>query len=193
MRRAIIITGKSVQDHEFIYPFYRLQEADYQVDVAVRGKETVEGFLGTKVVPTVDIPSDPGEMKRYDLIVLPGGAKALEYLRQDKGIIHCVRQAHQWQRVIASICHGSQLLISACIVKGNRISGYYSIRDDINNAGATYVDAPVVIDDRIVTSPHYKYSGVWMKAALAEVEKNGREDRPASGQSRQSDRAIRKP
>jgi protease I len=77
---------------------------------------------------------------------------------------------HASGRVILSICHGAQLLISAGLVRGRRISGYYSIKDDINNAGGTYVDAPYVIDDRICSSPHYKHLGPWMKAGLALVE-----------------------
>ncbi len=58
------------------------------------------------------------------------------------------------------------MLISAKIVKGKKISGYYSIKDDIENAGAIYVDAPAVVDGNIVTSPHYKHMGDWMRETL---------------------------
>jgi len=168
-RKAVILAGRFIQDHEYIYPYYRVQEEGYEVEVAVRGKETVQGQIGVKIVPTRDIP----ELKvaDYDLLILPGGAKAMEYMRQDQEILRFIREFHESGRVIASICHGSQLLISARVVKGRKISGYYSIKDDIENAGAAYVDAPAVVDDRIVTSPHYKYLGPWMRAALAEVEK----------------------
>lgn len=164
MKNALIITGKFVQDHEFIYPYYRLQEAGFDVQVAIRNQETVQGANGTKVVPTRDIagiqPSD------YDLLVLPGGAKCMEYLRQDQEVIQFIRDSYAQGKVIASICHGSQMLISARIVAGKQISGYYSIKDDIENAGATYVDAPAVVDGRIVTSPHYKHLPEWMAATL---------------------------
>ena len=164
IKRAIIITGKFVQDHEFIYPYYRLQEAGFKVDVAVRNKEEVTGIYGTRVIPTKDIP----ELKivSYDLLILPGGAKAMEYIRQDQQIIKFIRDFYRAGKVIASICHGSQLLISAKIIKGKKISGYYSIKDDIQNAGAKYIDAPAVVDGKIVTSPHYKYLGDWMRATL---------------------------
>jgi len=168
-RRAVIVTGKFVQDHEFIYPFYRLQEAGYEVDVAVRGKETVQGAIGVKVVPTKDI-SDL-KVEDYDVLVLPGGAKAMEYMRQDEEILRFIADFHASGKVIATICHGAQLLISARVVKGNKVSGYYSIKDDLTNAGATYVDAPAVVDDGIVSSPHYKHLGPWMKEVLTQVEK----------------------
>jgi len=169
-KRALIITGKLVQDHEFVYPYYRLQEAGYEVDVAVRGRETVLGSIGVKIVPTKDIP----ELKvaDYDVLVLPGGAKAMEYMRQDREIIDFIANFHAAKKVIAAICHASQMLISARIVKGKKLSGYYSIKDDIENAGATYVDAPSVTDDRIVSCPHYKHLGPWMKEVLEQVERN---------------------
>lgn len=164
MRRALIITGKFAQDHEFIYPFYRLQEAGFKVDVAVRNNETVQGFLGTKIIPTRDIAGI--KVDDYDLLVLPGGAKCMEYLRQDQEVIKFIKDFYDADKPIASICHAAQLLISARIVKGKKISGYYSIKDDIENAGATYVDAPSVVDGKIITSPHYKYLGDWMKDTL---------------------------
>ena len=167
-KRVVIIAGKAIQDHEFVYPYYRLQEDDFKVDVAVRAKETVFGSIGVKIVPTKDIPEL--KVSDYELLVLPGGAKAMEYMRQDQEILDFITAFHKADQVIASICHAGQLLISARIVAGKRISGYYSIKDDINNAGATYVDAPFVTDSRIVSSPHYKHLGPWMKEVIAQVQ-----------------------
>lgn len=165
MKKALILTGKMVQDHEFIYPFYRLQEAGFQVDVAVRNKETVMGQLGAaKIVPNKDITGL--DVKDFDLLVIPGGAKCQEYLRQDKEALDFISKFHAAGKTIAAICHGSQMLISAKVVKGRRISGYYSIKDDINNAGATYTDEPAVVDGNLVTTAHYKDMGPWMKATL---------------------------
>ena len=168
-KKALIIAGKQIQDHEYVYPYYRLQEEGYEVDVAVRGKETVLGSIGVKVVPTKDIP----ELKvgDYEVLVLPGGAKAMEYMRQDQDILKFIADFHASGKVIGSICHAGQLLISAKLVKGRKISGYYSIKDDINNAGGTYVDAPYVTDDRIVSCPHYKHLGPWMKEVIDQVKR----------------------
>src|SRR3989338_2813226 len=111
MKKALIITGKRVQDHEFIYPYYRLLEAGFEVDVAIRNKETVQGDLGTKIVPTRDIAGIRAE--DYDLLMIPGGAKALEYIRWDSEVIKFIADFNKLKKTIASICHGSQLLISA--------------------------------------------------------------------------------
>ena len=164
MKRALILTGKFVQDHEFIYPYYRVQEEGFEVTVASEdGQETV-GALGTKI--PVNAKIDDVNPDEYNLLIIPGGAKAMEYMRQNKRIIEIISEWNKKGKVIASICHGSQLLISARVVKGRKISGYYSIKDDINNAGAEYVDAPFVVDNNIITSPHYKHLGPWMKEVI---------------------------
>lgn len=163
-KKAVIVTGKLVQDHEYIYPYYRLQEAGYDVDVAtVDGLETF-GQLGAKVLTTKRI-SDL-IVADYRVLILPGGAKCMEYLRQDKGAIRFIRDFHDTGSVVGSICHAAQLLISARIVKGREISGYYSLKDDIENAGAIYIDEPAVTSANIVTTAHYKDLGPWMAAVL---------------------------
>lgn len=166
--KALIMTGKFCTDSEFVYAFYRLKEAGFEVDVAVRGNQIVQGIIGEKIVPTQDIPKSV--YKGYKLLILPGGAKAMEYMRQDADVINYIAAFHALGKPIGSICHAAQLLISAGLVKGRRISGYYSIKDDITNAGGTFVDAPCVIDDNIASSPHYRYLAEWMKGVLSLVK-----------------------
>ena len=164
IKKALILTGNFVQDHEFIYPYYRVQEDGYEVDVAVRDKKQVNGIIGAKIIPTKEIPEL--KVEDYNLLILPGGAKAMEYMRQDVEILKFISDFNSSGKTIASICHAAQLLISSKIVKGRKISGYYSIKDDINNAGAIYTDEPAVVDGNIVTTAHYKDLGIWMKTAL---------------------------
>ncbi len=164
MKRALIITGQGFQDQEVIYPYYRLQEDGFVVDVAAKEKETLYGILGLKIDATAAIRDI--KVENYDLLILPGGVKALEKVRQESAAINFIRLWDAQKKVIGSICHGAQLLISAKIVRGKKISGYYSIKDDIENAGAAYVDAPFVISGNIVSSPHYKHIGLWMKETL---------------------------
>ena len=168
-KSAIILSGNLVQDHEVIYPFYRLLEEGFSVEVCLNEGKPVKGILGTDIPPNKnhevkDIKSV--ETKNYDFLVIPGGVKSLEKVRQNKDIINFITQFHKENKIIACICSGAQLLISAKIVKGKKISGYYSMKDDIENAGAIYTDLPAVIDSKIITTAHYKDLGPWMKAAL---------------------------
>jgi protease I len=97
----------------------------------------------------------------------------MEKLRQEPAVLNFIHEWNSYGKLIVCICHGAQLLISSKIVAGREISGYYSIKDDIINAGAIYIDAPFVISNNIITSPHYKYLGQWMNEALKMyLEKN---------------------
>ena len=180
-KKALILTGNLVQDHEFIYPYYRLKEDGFKVTVALKDGKSCLGILGTK------IPSDDGcEVISYgelgekdcDLLVLPGGAKCMEKLRQERVALDFIKRINDEGKVISTICHGAQLLISSGIIKDKNISGYYSIKDDINNSGAIYVDAPFVTDGNIISCPHYKYLGEWMNETLKQFSlKNGSENK----------------
>ena len=168
-KKAVILSGNLVQDHEFIYPFYRLLEEGFAVDVCLNEGKPVKGILGTDIPPNKNHPvKDINSIKTsdYDFLVIPGGVKALEKVRQNINIIDFISKFHEEKKVIACICSGAQLLISAKVVKNKKISGYYSMKDDIENAGAIYTDLPAVIDGKIVTTAHYKDLGPWMKAAL---------------------------
>ena len=176
-KKALIITGNLVQDHEFIYPYYRLKEAGFEVTTALKNGKFCVGILGTNIPSDKDakiIPYEDMKIEDFDLIIIPGGAKCMEYLRQNQFVLDFLNKWNKEGKIISSICHGAQMLISSKIVEGKRISGYYSIKDDINNAGATYVDAPFVTEKNIVSCPHYKYLGDWMKETIRLYkEKNG--------------------
>lgn len=173
--KSLIITWAGFQDQEVVYPYYRLrEETDTPEDVVlmtnVIGK--VYGILGVHMdsAALTDELKDPIRVDYYlngfDMLVIPGGVKALEKLRQEKHILAFIAAWNSSGKVIASTCHGAQLLISAKVVKGRKVSGYYSIEDDIVNAGAEYVNAPFVTDGNLVSSPHYHWMGEWMKEAI---------------------------
>ena len=169
MFSSIIISGPLAQDHEFIYPYYRLLEAQSKLDVCIIGGKPAKGILGTTLPPDKDHlvkDIDQVNVKDYDLLVLPGGVKAMEKIRQDERLIKFISNFHKEDKIIACICSGAQLLISAKIVKGKKIAGYYSMKDDILNAGGIYTDEPAVIDGKIITTAHYKDMGPWMAATL---------------------------
>tara|TARA_B100000767_G_C19448482_1_gene403007 strand:- start:5 stop:535 length:531 start_codon:yes stop_codon:yes gene_type:complete len=167
--KALIITGSMVQDHEFIYPFYRLKEEGVDTVVFNGSNNQVLGFFGTKIPPQKDdkiINLKDVIVDDFDLLVIPGGVKAMEHMRLNLEIIEKIYEFNVKKKIIACICSGVFLMISAKIVKNKKITGYYAWKDDVENAGATFVDKPVVVDDNIITSPHYKYVGEWMGEVL---------------------------
>ena len=175
MFKAVIISGPLAQDHEFIYPYYRLLEERCELDVCIIGGKPTNGILGTVLPPNKDHNvKDINEISHgdYDLLVLPGGVKAMEKIRQNDQLIKFIKDFYELnnKNTIACICSGTQLLISAKVVNDKKISGYYSMKDDIINAGAIYTDNEVVADQRIFTTAHYKDMAPWLKAAIEHVK-----------------------
>ena len=172
--KSLIITSQLVQDHEFIYPFYRLKEESITVHVYNQSNNIVKGFFGTKIPPQKDdkiISLYDLNIDDYELLILPGGVKSMELLRLDTKAIEIVKKFNDQNKIIGAICSGTMMLISADIIKGKKITGYYAWKQDIINAGATFVDKPCVIDKNLITSPHYKYNGEWMRGIIEQIRK----------------------
>ena len=106
------------------------------------------------------------EWRDMDLLIIPGGVKSLEKLRQEQSALDFIREWDSVDKTIGSICHGGQMLISSGVAKGRDVSGYYSIKDDLINAGGNFVDAESVVDGNLVCCPHYKWMGQWMNKVI---------------------------
>jgi len=168
-KRVVFLVGQEFEDIELWYSLLRLSEEGVKAIIvavdtglhtrpAVKGKY-VTGRFGTTVPPLVH-----EEGKRFtlanleeinssdvDAIVIPGGFSP-DVLRIHQGCLDLVKSLYEKNKIIAAICHGPQVLISAGIVRGKSITSYAAVRDDLINAGANYEDSPVVIDGNIITS-----------------------------------------
>lgn len=162
---AIILAAQGVQDQEFWYPYYRLQEAEFYIEVFVSGKGEITGKYG---IP-IKTPNHTTSLKpkaHYDIVIVPGGWQAPEIMRQDKRVLEFLQHHNSIGTIIGTICHGPQVLISADIVKDVHMTCYKGMKDDLINAGANYHDQPVVIDKNIVSAQHYDNNPEWIKAVL---------------------------
>lgn len=92
----------------------------------------------------------------YDALVLPGGVLNPDQLRQNDAAVAFVHKFFEQGKPVAAICHGAQTLIDAGVVEGRRMTSYWAIKSDLRNAGAEWVDEPVVCDQALVTSRHPK-------------------------------------
>lgn len=148
-KKILLITYDNCDDSEVMYPYFRMLEAGYEVDVASLEKRIINAKYHYKIeaglLPDEIIPES------YVGLILPGGT-APEKLRQNEYILNTVRFFMDNELPVASICHGQQILISSGRISGRRATCYPGIRDDLINAGAIYEDAPVVVDRNLVTS-----------------------------------------
>jgi protease I len=148
-KKIVILCGPDYEDMELQYPLYRLKEEGAEVVVAGIGDETYKGKKGYPV--TVDAQITDLNPKDFDAVVIPGGY-APDHMRRSEELLAFVREIHDQGKTVAAICHAPWVTISAGILKGRRMTCVPAIKDDVINAGADYVDEPVVVDGNLVTS-----------------------------------------
>ncbi|WP_435127528.1 type 1 glutamine amidotransferase domain-containing protein [Halobaculum sp. D14] len=151
---GLIVTTDGFEDSEFSYPYYRLREEGFDVQVATPDGDAAEGEHGYEFDADIDLSArDPDALaEEFDLLVVPGG-RAPERLRTESPrAADVVAAFDEREKPVGAICHGAQLLISADAIDGRDVTGYWTLEVDVENAGATYVDEPVVTDGNLVTS-----------------------------------------
>lgn len=136
------------EDLEFWVPVMRLREEGAEVTVVGTGRmEEFQGKHGLTARP--DTTADNVEAADFDAVVIPGGW-APDKLRRSEAVKKLVRETYQGGKILGSICHGGWVLASAGILEGHKAAGSTGIKDDMENAGATWVDEPAFRDGNIV-------------------------------------------
>jgi protease I len=149
-KHVAILAENNYQELELWYPLLRLREVGAEVKVIGTGSaETYTSKHGYPVM--VDAAADEVEAADFDAVIVPGGY-APDLMRRYEAVLDLVREAHQQGKVVAAICHAGWVLISAGILKGRQVTCVSAIKDDVINAGATYLDQEVVQDGNIITS-----------------------------------------
>jgi len=148
-KRAAIIAADEFEDLELFHPMYRLQEEGVKTVVIGLTKDPIRGKRGYSIQPDTTI--EEVSARDFDFLIVPGG-KSPERLRLNDKVLEFVEGFDKQGKPIAAICHAGQVLASAGIVKNRTLTCVASIRDDMINAGAHYVDKAVVTDGNLVTS-----------------------------------------
>lgn len=146
---VLILVGPDYEEMEVWYPKYRLEAAGYSAPLAGIGEKSYRGKHGYPC--QVD-----GHVRDFKADTLAGvfapGGWAPDKIRRDPAALELVRKVDAAGGLVATICHGPWVLISAGIVRGRRLTSTFGIRDDVVNAGATWVDEPVVKDRNLISS-----------------------------------------
>src|SRR5579885_3668082 len=149
-KRAAVLVEQQYQEMEVWYPIYRLREAGCKVTLL--GPEAGQTYPSKLGYPAKsdraarDVSADD-----FDLLVIPGGF-APDYLRRHEAVLELVGAMAEQGKIVAAVCHGPAVLCSTQALKGRRATCFFAIKDDVSNAGATYVDAEVVRDGNLITS-----------------------------------------
>ena len=149
-KRLLILIGDIYEDLELWYPKLRMEEAG--ADVTVAGPEMAVTYRGKNGYPCVsDAAIRDMRSADFDGLIVPGGFMP-DKLRRDLQVLQLVQNFAESKKLVAAICHGGWILISAKVYEGVRVTGSPGIKDDLINAGAIWEDAPVIIDRNFVSS-----------------------------------------
>ncbi len=146
---VLILTADKTEDLEFFYPYYRFIEAGYRVDVATPGGGSFKAKHDLGLKETLKL-ADAIESD-YALLYIPGG-KAPAQLKDEELAVELVKAFVKSGKPVAAICHGPQLLAEADVIRGKRIAAWPDVRDEVEEAQATYVDAETVQDGLFITA-----------------------------------------
>jgi protease I len=148
-KKVLIFVEDLVEEIELLYPKYRLIEEGAEVKIA--GPE-IKIFKGKNGYPIKsDLSFDDAKVENFDALVIPGGY-APDRIRRNKTAIELTKKFYESGKVVAFICHAGWVPISAGILKGKKVTGFFSIKDDLVNAGAEFIDSEVVVDGNLISS-----------------------------------------
>jgi protease I len=170
------LLASGFEDSEFEIPYERLFAAGYQVEIiGAHAGEQLRGKQG-KVSVTVDIGVDEADPATYEGMLIPGGLSP-DFLRADERFVELVAEFDATGRPLAAVCHGPQLLLTAELVRGRRLTAWSTVQGDLRQAGAEVEDEPVVVDGNWITSRNpgdLELFSAKLIEELGELEKRGR-------------------
>lgn len=168
MAKVAFLLANNFEDSEMKNPYEAVKEAGHET--VIIGLEKGAQYSGKKgtVSYTAEIGADEAKAQDFDAVIIPGGS-APESLRVNDDVVRFVKEVNEQGKLIAGICHGPQVMISADILKGKAATCYIGIRDDVKLAGADYRDEEVVVSENIVTSRTPKDEPAFIREILAKL------------------------
>ena len=148
-KRIAILIEDMYNEQEFWYPYFRMKEAGAKVTVVGAGAKEYHSKIGMSAPGGV--AAESVNASEFDAVIVPGGF-APDRMRRNTAMLNLVRDCFTQRKIVAAICHAGWVLVSAGIMKGKKATCVPSIKDDIVNAGAIYVDQEVVKDGNLITS-----------------------------------------
>lgn len=150
-RKVAVLAADDYEDLELWYPYYRMKEAGAEVKIIGTSQSTdvVQSKHGYTV--EIDLRADKANPDEFDAVIVPGGW-APDRLRRCEATLNFVKRLFEQNKVVAAICHGGWVLVSAGVLEGKKATSVSAIKDDMMNAGANWVNEEVVVDGNLITS-----------------------------------------
>jgi len=149
-KKIAILVADHYEEMELWYPYFRLREAGFEPVLVGTDDTTYHGKKGHYPAKP-DVTTANAQPADFAGVVVPGGYSP-DMMRRDERMIELLREIGEAGKPVAAICHAGWALISAGLVEGKKVTSFFSIRDDMENAGAQWTDAEVVVDGNLITS-----------------------------------------
>ncbi|HIP98061.1 MAG TPA: type 1 glutamine amidotransferase [Aquifex aeolicus] len=147
--KVVIFLEELVEDVEFVYPYLRFKEEGFETFSVAPEMGSYKGKKGCTYVP--DKVFKEIKNQTFDCVYIPGGY-APDRLRRYPELLEFVKRHYGERKIVGAVCHGPWVLISAGIVKGKKVTGFFAIKDDLVNAGAIYTGKDVEVDENLITA-----------------------------------------
>ena len=171
MAKIAFVMDDMFEDSEFRFPYDRAAQAGHDtVIVGLQGGKEISGKKGKEEV-TTDVSIEDVSPDEFDGVVIPGGYSP-DLIRSDEGIVSFVRSIFEARKPVAAICHAGWVLAEADIARGKTVTSWPSIKTDLVNAGANWVDQEVVEDENLITSRKPDDLEAFTKTFLSQIEQN---------------------
>lgn len=170
-KKIAILTENGFEEIELTSPKKALEAAGAEVHIVSPQKSKVKAWDHDHWSKEyqVDVPLKNARAEEYDALVVPGGVMNPDTMRKDKDCVEFAKYFLESGKPLASICHGPQLLIETGLLEGREMTSYPSIKTDLINAGANWVDEEVVVDNGLVTSRSPKDLDAFNKKMVEEI------------------------
>ena len=172
MAKVAFIIDDMFEDSEFRFPYDRTKESGHEpVIVGLKAGKHLEGKRGKEKI-TTDVSIDEVSPDEFDGLVIPGGYSP-DKIRSNEKMVELVKSIFQSQKPVAAICHAGWMLAEADIARGKTVTSWPSIKTDLINAGADWVDQEVVEDGNLITSRKPDDLEAFSKTFLSQLEQRG--------------------
>lgn len=179
-KRIAILATDGVEQVELIEPQKALEEAGALTEVIAPKSGQIRAWNHTDWgdnIP-VDRTLDQANPDEYDALLLPGGVMNPDHLRKDERAVRFVRSFFEAQKPVSAICHAPWMLVEADVARGRKVTSYPSLKTDLRNAGAEWVDQEVVVDRGLVTSRNPGDIPAFIEKTLEEIAEGIHESAP---------------
>jgi len=180
-KRVAILATNGFEESELKSPKEAMEKEGFQVDIVSTESGKIKAWNSGNWSGEYNVDYTVEEVKAsdYNALVLPGGVINPDYLRRSKKAVSFVQDFFEQKKPVAAICHGPWTLIEAEVVKGRKMTSFHSIRKDLENAGANWVDEEVVVDNGLVTSRNPDDLPAFNSKVIEEVKEGKHEEQHA--------------